>query len=66
MQVIVNVLCCLLSAGICCAGIHASLGLLQTVFFPTGAAKIDIMKIAPFSDKIFEQRINHLSTAKDE
>jgi len=24
------------------------------------------MKIASLSDKIFEQRINHLSTAKDE
>jgi len=29
-------------------------------------SKIDIMKIASLSDKIFEQRINHLSTAKDE
>jgi hypothetical protein len=38
----------------------------RIVSFPPGTGKIDIMKIAPFSDKIFEQRINHLSTAKDE
>jgi len=29
-------------------------------------SKIDIMKIAYLSDKIFEQQINYLSTAEDE